>query len=102
MWQGVKFSMGPTAVLQVEGIEVIISSVPTAVMDLQVFRSAGIEPSQKSTLALKSRNHFRAAYEPLAREVMLVDAGGIASMRLGELPYTNIPRPIWPLDEVSP
>lgn len=98
MWQGVKFSMGPTAVLQVDGIEVILSSVPTAVMDLQVFRSVGIEPSEKTTIALKSRNHFRAAYEPLARECILVDAGGIASMRLAELPYQNLPRPIWPLD----
>ncbi len=100
MWQGVRFSMGPTAVLQMEGIEVILSSVPTAVMDLQVFRSVGIEPSEKTTLALKSRNHFRAAYEPLARETLLVDAGGIASMRLSELPYQKIPRPIWPLDLV--
>lgn len=102
MWKGVKFSMGPTAVLQIDGVEVIVSSVPTAVMDLQVFRSVGIEPSEKSTLAVKSRNHFRAAYEPLAREVILVDAGGIASMLLNKLPYKNIPRPIWPLDEISP
>ena len=31
-------------------------------------------------------------------ENLHVDAGGIASMRLSELPYTKIPRPIWPLD----
>ena len=99
MWKGVHFSMGPSAVIQVGGIEVIISSVPTAVMDLQVFRSMGIEPSEKTTLALKSRNHFRAAYGPLARKTMLVDAGGIASMRLAELPYQNLKRPTWPLDE---
>ncbi|MCP5081073.1 MAG: M81 family metallopeptidase [Alphaproteobacteria bacterium] len=98
MWQGVHFSMGPSAVIQVGGIEVILSSVPTAVMDLQVFRSMGIEPSEKTTLALKSRNHFRAAYGPLARDVLLVDAGGIASMRLSELPYKNLKRPTWPLD----
>ncbi len=99
MWQGVHFSMGPSAVIQVGGIEVLLSSVPTAVMDLQVFRSMGIEPSGKTTIALKSRNHFRAAYGPLAREVLLVDAGGIASMRLAELPYRNLGRPTWPLDE---
>lgn len=99
MWRGVRFSMGPSAVIQLGGIEIILSSVPTSVMDLQVFRCMGIEPSTKSTLALKSRNHFRAAYEPLARDVLLVDAGGIASMRLAELPYKNLQRPVWPLDE---
>ncbi len=101
MWRGVAFSMGPSAVIQVGGVEIILSSVPTAVMDLQVFRSMGIEPSDKTTLALKSRNHFRAAYGPLARKVLLVDAGGIASMRLLELPYQHLTRPTWPLDEAQ-
>jgi microcystin degradation protein MlrC len=102
MWQGVRFSMGPTMVLRVDDIDIVVSSVPVAVMDLQVFRSVGIEPTSKTTIGLKSRNHFRAAYEPIAREVVLVDAGGIASMRLAELPYKNIPRPIWPLDMMEP
>jgi microcystin degradation protein MlrC len=74
--------------------------MPVAVMDPQVFLSVGIDPAAKTTLGLKSRNHFRAAYEPLARQVLLVDAGGIASMKLATLPYRNIPRPIWPLDEI--
>ncbi len=101
MWQGVAFSMGRCAVLDIAGIEVIVSSVPTAVMDLNVFRSMAIEPTAKTTLAVKSRNHFKAAYGPIARQIMLVDAGGIASMRLQDLAYKNIPRPIWPLDDVA-
>ena len=98
MWKGVKFSMGKTAVVDVAGIQIIISSVPTAVMDLNVFRSQGIDPEKLLTIGLKSRNHFKAAYAPIARDNLLVDAGGIASMKLHELGYSNIPRPIWPLD----
>lgn len=98
MWQGVKFSMGATAVIRIGDIEGIVSSVPTAVMDLNVFRSVGIEPQALTTIGLKSRNHFKAAYGPIARETMLVDAGGIASMRLQELTFRKIPRPIWPLE----
>ena len=98
MWQGVRFSMGPVAVVRKGGIDIIISSVPTAVMDLNVFRSVGIDPEKLTTIGLKSRNHFKAAYGPIARDTLLVDAGGIASMRLKELNYTRIPRPIWPLD----
>ena len=99
MWQGVGFSMGPTAVIRIGAIDVIVSSVPTAVMDLNVFRSVGIDPATLITIGLKSRNHFKAAYGPIARETLLVDAGGIASMRLRELTYGNIPRPIWPLED---
>ena len=98
MWQGVTFSMGATAVIRIGGIEVVVSSVPTAVMDLNVFRSVGINPREMTTIGLKSRNHFKAAYGPIARETLLVDAGGIASMRLQELTFRNIPRPIWPLE----
>ncbi len=92
--------MGPSAVLDINGIQVIVSSVPTAVMDLNVFRAMGIEPAEKTTLAVKSRNHFKAAYGPVARECILVDAGGIASMRLSEFDYHHIQRPVWPLDEI--
>ncbi|MDX1716477.1 MAG: M81 family metallopeptidase [Anderseniella sp.] len=98
MWKGVRFSMGPAAVVRIGPVQVIISSVPTAVMDLNVFRSVGIDPESLTTIGLKSRNHFKAAYEPIARDTLLVDAGGIASMRLAELNYTRIPRPIWPLE----
>ena len=100
MWKGVAFSMGASAVLEIGGVAVIVSSVPTSVMDLNVFRSMGIEPETHTTLAVKSRNHFKAAYGPIARDTLLVDAGGIASMRLAELDYRNIRRPVWPLDEV--
>ncbi len=99
MWQGVGFSMGMSALVRIGGIQVIISSVPTSVMDLNVFRCMGIEPKDMTTIGLKSRNHFKAAYAPIARDTLLVDAGGIASMRLAELEYKNIQRPIWPLDD---
>jgi microcystin degradation protein MlrC len=97
MWEGVRFSMGPSAVVRADGIDIIISSVPTAVMDLNVFRSMGIDPAARTTIGLKSRNHFKAAYGPIARDTLLVDAGGIASMRLETLTYSRIPRPVWPL-----
>ena len=99
MWKGVAFSMGKTAVLRCAGVDILVSSVPVAVMDLQVFLSTGIDPASKTTIGLKSRNHFKAAYGPISRGTLLVDAGGIASMKLASLPYRNIPRPIWPLDE---
>ena len=101
MWQGVAFSMGPSVVVEIAGIEIIVSSVPTSVMDLNVFRSMGIDPAAKTTLAVKSRNHFKAAYGPIARQTMLVDVGGIASMKLAELEYKNIKRPVWPLDDID-
>ena len=43
--------------------------------------------------------HFRAAYAPIASEVIIVDeGGGVMSNDLAKLPFTRVPRPIYPLD----
>jgi microcystin degradation protein MlrC len=96
--RGTRVEMGPTALLQIGGIRAVVASRALAVTDLNLFRSLGLDPAALTTIALKSRNHHRAAFGPIAREVLLVDAGGIATMRLHDITYANLPRPIWPLD----
>jgi microcystin degradation protein MlrC len=58
-----------------------------------------MEPFDKKVLVLKSRGHFRAAYEPHAKEVIEVDAPGITSPNLEWFTFHHIPRPMWPLSE---
>jgi microcystin degradation protein MlrC len=96
--RGVQVDMGPTALLRVDGVRVVVASRALAVTDVNLFHMLGLDPARLTTIALKSRNHHRAAFGPLARQVLLVDAGGIATMRLNSLAYRNLPRPLWPLD----
>ena len=98
---GVETVMGPTAVLRIGGIDVVTISRRIQTIDLQVFLSQGIDPTAKSVVVVKSVQHFRAAYGPIAREVMVVDSGGICSPDLGRLKFTRLRRPIWPLDGVN-
>ena len=49
-------------------------------------------------LVLKSAAHYRAAFEPIASEVIEVDAPGISSPRLETFTYVRLRRPIYPLD----
>ncbi len=98
MLRGTTMNMGPMAVVRVGGVAVVLASRALAVADPALFRAVGIDPTTLDTIALKSRNHHRAAFEPLAREVMLVDAGGIATMRLDTIDYRKLRRPLWPLD----
>ncbi len=98
MLKGTTVDMGPMALVRVAGIRVILASRALAATDPALFRVFGIEPGTLATLALKSRNHHRAAFEPLARQVMLVDAGGIATMRLDTIDYQHLRRPLWPFD----
>ena len=98
---GVETAMGPTAVLRIGGIDVVTISSRIQTIDLQVFLSQGIDPTTKSVLVVKSVQHFRAAYGPIAREIVLVDSGGICSPDIGRLKFTKLRRPIWPLDGIN-
>jgi microcystin degradation protein MlrC len=44
--------------------------------------------------------HFRAAFEPIAREVLEVDTGALSTRNFKERPYRNVRRPIFPLDDI--
>ena len=98
MSKGVQFSMGPTAVLRSGGVQVLVTTHNIQVYDLQVFLSQKIDPRACSAVSVKSWHHFRAAFEPISRKVMLVDSGGLASRDLKRFTYHRIRRPIYPLD----
>lgn len=97
---GVRANVGKTAVLDIDGIEIILTERSHAPNDPEIFRRNGIEPTDKKILVLKSRGHFRAAYEPFSKEVIEVDAPGLTTPNLSWFTYTKVPRPLWPLDEI--
>jgi microcystin degradation protein MlrC len=66
--------------------------------DLGVFRHAGIEPTAKRYLLIKSREHFRAGFEPIAKHIVLVAGPGVTGSDYGLFPFKKIPRPIYPID----
>jgi microcystin degradation protein MlrC len=99
MMRGVALDMGPTATLKIGGVEVVVNSRRFQNYDRNFFRAGGIEPSERAILAVKSSQHFRAAYAPIASEIIVVDeGGGVMSNDLRKLPYTRVPRPVFPLD----
>ena len=97
---GLRVDVGRTAVLDVDGIDVILTERSHAPNDPEIFRRNGIEPTEKKILLLKSRGHFRAAYEPFSKEVIEVDAPGLTTPNLKWFTYRNVPRPIFPLDDI--
>lgn len=101
MATGVAINVGPAAVFKVGGLEVVLASRRAQNYDRQFFKAFGIEPSERSVLAVKSAQHFRADYAPIASEIAVVDeGGGITSHNFKSLDYRNIRRPIWPLDDI--
>ncbi|MBV0891563.1 M81 family metallopeptidase [Paracoccus sp. Z118] len=95
---GLAHSFGPSAVLEAGGVQILVVTETQQMVDLQQLRAFGIEPTAQRVLALKSMQHFRAAFEPIAGKVILCDAGGLATPQAHRRPYTRVPRPLWPLD----
>ena len=106
MMAGLAVDLGPTALLLCEPasgasappVEVIVTTRAETPIDLNVFRSHGIDPARRRVLGLKGKGHFRAAFEPIARRVVLVEGPGITGADLSRLTFRKVRRPIWPLD----
>lgn len=96
---GLKRSWGPTAVIQVDGIEVLVVTHRAQILDLQQFKAFGIDPEKKRIVALKSMQHFRAAFEPVASEVIVCDSGALCTLDYACLPFVKVPRPLFPFDQ---
>jgi microcystin degradation protein MlrC len=101
MFTGLPGTIGRSVSFRVGGIEVLIASENQQMLDANIFRALGIEPTAKAVLAVKSMHHFRGAFAPLASEILVTDAGGLCSPDLTRRNYRNIRRPIFPLDPIN-
>jgi microcystin degradation protein MlrC len=95
---GLQRTWGPTAVIQVDGIEILVVSLRGQVLDLEQFKAFGIDPEKKNVVALKSMQHFRAAFEPIAGQVIVCDSGALCTLNYARLPFARVPRPLFPFD----
>jgi len=100
MATGVEMRMGKTVVLDVKGIDVILTELRIQPMDLQLYRSVGIEPSEKQIVVVKSSVHYRAAHTPIAKKIIEVDTPGITGPNLKRYLFKKVRRPIFPLDDI--
>lgn len=89
---------GPTARIDVGNLKLVVVSIRQAANDRGYFQVAGVQPEREPLLVIKSRGHFRADFEPIARTIIEVDAPGAANPSLERFAYRKVRRPIWPLD----
>ena len=95
---GLQRSFGASAVLRVQGIDILIVSIAHQMLDLRQFETFGISPRDCAVVALKSMQHFRAAFAPIAGRIIVCDSGALCTLNYAALDYRKVPRPIHPLD----
>jgi microcystin degradation protein MlrC len=99
---GITTCMGRAVVLEVGQVKILMAERSSMTVDPELFRSHGIEPLHCKIVVVKSPNGFRAAYEPIAKAIFIVDTPGVSTANLRTLPFRRVPRPIYPLDLETP
>jgi len=97
--RNLEIDMGPSAVLKLGDIRIVVTSRSGPHFAPELFRAAGIDPFGLHVLVAKSPCGFRAVYAVRARRIISVTAPGCAPPDFWNYEYRNIPRPLWPWDE---
>ncbi|MGB3815034.1 MAG: M81 family metallopeptidase [Shinella sp.] len=95
--QGIHIDMGPSAVVEHQGIRILLNSRKTPPFDLGQFRSQGIIPEDLSVIGIKAAVAHRRAYDPIARRSFTVTTPGPCTSDLASLPYRRLRRPVYPV-----
>jgi microcystin degradation protein MlrC len=90
MWRGIPCALGKMALLRIGGVRVVVAEKKVQAADQSVFRHLGVEPSAQKIVALKSSVHFRADYQPIAEEILVVAAPGSFAADPADFPWKNL------------
>lgn len=93
---------GRTAVLAVGEIQVVLTERSAFNWDPAFYRSLKLDPAEAQIVVVKSPTAYRAAYEGLMAESILVDGPGPSTGNIRSLvdALDRVRRPIYPFDDV--
>lgn len=93
------FDTGHGALLATEdGHDLLLISRPLGNVSLQQMRAVGLEPTTQRIIVAKGVNSPRAAFEPIAAELLFVGTPGVTSADLSKFTYQNRRRPLFPCE----
>jgi microcystin degradation protein MlrC len=94
-----EIDMGQTVVFEVGPVTMLISELRGVAGNVpDVYRAFGIEPSAYKMAVLKTASNFQY-FAPITSRVIRVDTRGPGQSDVFTLPWTRLPRPIYPLEK---
>ena len=101
-WGGVRephrrVSRGTTAVLSVEGVDVIVTAERHSYVEPAQFRSLGIDPLAYKIVVPK-RGYLTAPLAAISPRSILAISPGVTNCDVTQLQYERVNRPMYPLD----
>lgn len=99
--RGLLNDIGPTAVIKIGEIDIVLCHNMVFGGDPQIYRGFGIEPCFYQMVVVKACNSFREAYGPIADKICLTNTPGAASADLQSLPYRKVPETFYPFSSIN-
>jgi microcystin degradation protein MlrC len=93
--RGARMNLGAMALVAVADVpdadvKIVVSSVRSQPLDQAMLRHVGVEPARQRVIVLKSSVHFRADFEPLAAETLVVEWPGCNFSDPSRCDYKNL------------
>ena len=92
----VPLSIGDAAWVSCDGVDIILNSLRTQTFHPECMTALGLDPSTRKIVIVKSSNHFRAGFEPIASKILYIAAPGALQPHFEDLPYTKLKNSYWP------
>lgn len=90
--------IGPTAILGIGDIRIVVSTRKAFHLDEAEYHHAGLDPRSARLVQVKSAGGFRGVYERFAAHIIEMDTSGPCTHDLTRLEFRAIDRPMWPWD----
>lgn len=103
MYFGQPYCVGNTARLQVGNVEIMVNSVPRQTHDDRMIAITGSDVANYELICLKSGIAYKAFYTklPQYKTSVVCDPPGSSTGDLSFFHYSNVSRPVYPLDDIE-
>jgi microcystin degradation protein MlrC len=91
MMTGHVAQLGASACLERDGVLVVVMSGKAQLLDRAMLRLLGVRPEAMKLIVVKSSNHFRADFSPIASHVLVAKAAGPMAADPADLPWRKLP-----------
>ncbi len=90
MMTGLTVQLGASACLEIDGVRIAVVSGKKQLLDRELLRMVGIQPEAMRIIVVKSSNHFRADFQPIASQVLVAKAAGPMAADPADLPWQHL------------
>jgi microcystin degradation protein MlrC len=102
IWEGRLGNMGPSAVLEVGSLRILITTHGTYEWADEQFRAMGLEAGDAKFVVAKNPMNYRMSYAGISKAAFILDTPGPTPPTLRHVCFRNLKRPFYPADQDIP